>query len=82
MTAAAEVAAQRAPADHADRTQMPFVTLDPARSTDLDQAFAIEASGGDLILHYAIADIGWFVEEGGAIDVEAWRRGTTLYLRR
>ena len=74
VTAAADVAARRAPAEHADRTAMPFVTLDPASSTDLDQAFAIEATGGDLILHYAIADVGWFVEEGGAIDAEAWRR--------
>lgn len=80
VIAAAEVAAQREPTDHADRTAMPFVTLDPASSTDLDQAFAIEVSGGDLILHYAIADISHFVDDAGAIDVEAWRRGATLYL--
>jgi exoribonuclease R len=80
VTAAAESAARRAPGDHADRTALPFVTLDPAPSTDLDQAFAIEASGGDLILHYAIADVAWFVDDGGAIDAEAWRRGATLYL--
>lgn len=78
--AAAEAAARRAPADHVDRTARPFVTLDPAASTDLDQAFAIERDGDDLILHYAIADIGWFVDEGGAVDAEAWRRGATLYL--
>ena len=29
-------------ADHVDRTDRPFVTLDPAGSTDLDQAFAME----------------------------------------
>jgi exoribonuclease R len=80
VVAAAEAATRRAPTEHADRTALPFVTLDPASSTDLDQAFAIEADGGDLILHYAIADVGWFVEEGRVIDVEAWRRGTTLYL--
>ena len=51
-----------------------------AFATDLDQAFFIEADGGDLVLRYAIADIGWFVDEGGAIDAEAWRRGATLYL--
>ena len=77
---AAEEAASRVPGDHADRTAVPFVTLDPASSTDLDQAFWIEASGSDLLLHYAIADVGWFVDEGGAIDLEAWRRGTTYYL--
>lgn len=78
--AAAEAAAKRVPNQHADRTAMPFVTLDPASSTDLDQAFSIEASGGDLLLHYAIADVAWFVEDGDAIDREAWTRGETFYL--
>jgi exoribonuclease R len=76
----AQRAARREPSQHADRTAMPFVTLDPATSTDLDQAFSIEASGSDLLLHYAIADVAWFVEDGDAVDVEAWARGETLYL--
>ncbi|MGC4252993.1 MAG: RNB domain-containing ribonuclease [Sphingobium sp.] len=80
VLAAAEQAAARAPNPHVDRTDAPFVTLDPATSTDLDQAFWIEPSGDDLLLHYAIADVAWFVEDGGAIDAEAWRRGETLYL--
>jgi VacB/RNase II family 3'-5' exoribonuclease len=77
---AADKAAARAPADHADRTAVPFVTLDPASSTDLDQAFAIERSGSDLLLHYAIADVAWFVGDDDPVDREAWRRAETLYL--
>ena len=73
-------AARRRSDQHADRTALPFVTLDPAESRDLDQAFAIERSGSDLILHYAIADVGWFVADGGPMDAEAWLRGTTQYL--
>jgi exoribonuclease R len=80
VLAEAEVTARRAPSEHRDRTDENFVTLDPASSTDLDQAFAIEANGSDLILHYAIADVAWFVADGGALDQEAWRRGTTSYL--
>ena len=80
VLAAAEAAARRTPTEHADRTDRHFVTLDPASATDLDQAFAIEPSGGDLLLHYAIADVAWFVTDGDALDTEAWRRGTTLYL--
>jgi VacB/RNase II family 3'-5' exoribonuclease len=80
VLAAAQTAAGRRPTEHADRTDRPFVTLDPASSTDLDQAFAIEANGGDLLLHYAIADVAWFVDDGGPIDEEAWRRGTTTYM--
>jgi exoribonuclease R len=80
VEAAAEAASRRAPTEHADRTAMPFVTLDPASATDLDQAFAIDAAGGDLLLHYAIADVAWFVSEGDALDTEAWTRGETTYL--
>jgi len=77
---AANDAAARAPTAHVDRTATRFVTLDPAGSTDLDQAFAIDAAGTDLLLHYAIADVAWFVDDGGAIDTEAWNRGETIYL--
>lgn len=80
VIAAAQRAALRAPVEHVDRTAVPFVTLDPASSTDLDQAFAIEPAGADLLLHYAIADVAWFVEDGDALDREAWVRGTTTYL--
>jgi exoribonuclease R len=80
VMAAAEAAAKRVPDQHVDRTALPFVTLDPATSTDLDQAFSIEASGSDLLLQYAIADVAWFVADGDAVDVEAWTRGETLYL--
>ncbi|MFM5947647.1 MAG: RNB domain-containing ribonuclease [Novosphingobium sp.] len=80
VDAAAATAARRAPTEHKDRTGEAFVTLDPASSTDLDQAFTIEASGSDLLLHYAIADVPWFVGDGDPVDVEAWARGETLYL--
>ena len=80
VLAAAEAAARRLPNAHVDRTDRPFVTLDPTSSTDLDQAFAIERNGADVVLHYAIADVAWFVDDGDAIDSEAWHRGETLYL--
>lgn len=80
VLAAADEAARRAPTQHVDRTDWGFVTLDPESATDLDQAFTITRSGQDLVLHYAIADVAWFVDDGGLIDQEAWRRGTTLYL--
>jgi exoribonuclease R len=76
----AEVAANRPITGHADWTDRDFATLDPAASTDLDQAFSIERSGADIILHYAIADVAWFVVPNGAVDAEAWHRGTTIYM--
>lgn len=80
VIAEAETAKDRLPGDHLDWTDRPFLTLDPASSTDLDQAFVIEQSGSDLLLHYALADVDWFVPRGGAMEAEAWRRGLTLYL--
>ncbi len=81
VLAAADVAASRPLDDErVDLTALAFVTLDPASSTDLDQAFAIERDGSALVLHYAIADVAWFVRPGDAIDDEAWRRGLTVYL--
>ncbi len=78
---AADEAVRRTPgAEHVDRTSVPFVTLDPEDATDLDQALHLERSGDDLLLHYAIADVGWFVRHGDALDREAWRRGTTMYV--
>jgi exoribonuclease R len=64
----------------ADLTDVPFVTLDPPESLDLDQAFHLErrAQGG-FRLRYAIADAAAFVTPGGAVDAEAHRRAETAY---
>jgi len=80
VEAAAKTAAKQPLTGRIDRTAIPFVTLDPTSSTDLDQAFAIEQSGGDLILRYAIADVAWFVPDDGPVDTEAWTRGETIYM--
>ncbi|WP_422117561.1 RNB domain-containing ribonuclease [Brachybacterium sp. UNK5269] len=63
-----------------DRTDVPFVTLDPAGSTDLDQAMHLERTAQGYRVLYAIADVPWFVDLDGALDQEARRRGETLYL--
>lgn len=65
--------------DRIDARHLEFVTLDPASSTDLDQAFCIEPAGDDLLLHYAIADVGWFVPRNSALEAEAMLRGQTIY---
>ena len=80
LAAADAAAAKRPGGEHRDRTGERFMTLDPASSVDLDQAFAIELAGDDVVLHYAIADVGWFVHPGDARDVEGFERGVTVYL--
>ena len=75
--AAAAAAAPRMPT--LDRTDIPFVTIDPEGSRDLDQALHIERSGDGYVVHYAIADVAAFVASGDPVDTEARRRGETLY---
>ena len=63
-----------------DATAIPFVTIDPPGSRDLDQAMFVERVGDGFRVHYAIADLGSVIPPGGAIDAEARRRGQTIYL--
>jgi exoribonuclease R len=58
---------------------LPFATVDPPGSKDLDQAMHLARDGDGYVVHYAIADVAAFVRPGGAIDEEANRRGETLY---
>jgi len=62
-----------------DETTVPFLTIDPPGSKDLDQAMCIERAGKGYRVRYAIADVSAFVKPGGAIDAEARKRGQTLY---
>jgi exoribonuclease R len=62
-----------------DATDIPFVTIDPVGSRDLDQALHIARDGDGFVVSYAIADMAAFVRPGGALDEEAHGRGETLY---
>ena len=79
VLAEAESAARAPQLPDADQTSVPFVTLDPLGSMDLDQAFHIERDGDGYRVRYAIADVAAFVEPRGPMDIEAHERGETLY---
>ncbi|TQL67868.1 RNB domain-containing protein [Nocardioides albertanoniae] len=76
--AAAAAAAQPRLPD-LDRTDLPFVTIDPETSMDLDQALHLAREGDGYVVHYAIADVAAFVSPGDPVDLEANRRGESLY---
>jgi exoribonuclease R len=63
-----------------DLTDVPFVTVDPPGSNDLDQAIHLVPDGSGFLLRYAIADVASFVTAGSALDAETRRRGVTIYL--
>lgn len=79
LAEAADAARSPELAGHADATDLPFLTIDPPTSTDLDQAMHLERRAHGYRVHYAIADVAAFVRPGGALDTEAHRRVTTLY---
>jgi exoribonuclease R len=75
------IAAAPPPLPAADRTDLPFVTIDPPDSMDLDQAMVLERRpGGGYRVHYAIADVATWVPSGSALESETWARGETVYL--
>ena len=47
-----------------DARDVPFVTIDPPGSLDLDQAFHAERNAGGFRVRYAIADVAAFVAPG------------------
>ncbi len=75
----AEAEASEAAVPELDLRDIPFATLDPQGSRDLDQAFHLERRDSGYTVRYAIADVPGFVAPGGAVDAEARRRGQTLY---
>ena len=75
----AERAASAVTRPDVDLTDVPFITLDPKGSTDLDQAMFLARDGSGFLVRYAIADVPAFVSPGGAIDGEARQRGQTMY---
>jgi exoribonuclease R len=62
-----------------DLTALPFITIDPPTSQDLDQAMFLERDRTGYVVHYAIADVPSFVPAGGPLDTETRRRGQTIY---
>lgn len=70
-----------APLDRPERDEsaIPFLTIDPPGSMDLDQALHIERAEGGFRVRYAIAYLPAYVAPGGAIDAETRERGQTIY---
>jgi ribonuclease R len=64
-----------------DRTDLHVFTIDPADAKDHDDALSIETAGDGLWeVGIHIADVSHYVERGGPLDIEALRRGTSVYL--
>ncbi|MGH7171143.1 MAG: RNB domain-containing ribonuclease, partial [Gemmataceae bacterium] len=65
-----------------DFTNEVVVTIDPAEARDFDDAVSLtrDADSGHWQLTVHIADVNHFAPPGGALDREARRRATSVYL--
>ncbi|MDX1478764.1 MAG: ribonuclease R [Saprospiraceae bacterium] len=64
-----------------DFRDIPTFTIDPGTAKDFDDALSIrKLDNGQLEIGIHIADVTHFVRPGTAIDKEAYRRSTSVYL--
>jgi len=64
-----------------DRRDLHVFTIDPADAKDHDDALSIQSLGDEsweVGIH--IADVSHFVRAGDEVDLEAFKRGTSVYL--
>lgn len=63
-----------------DLRHVPLPTIDPEDARDHDDALWVERTKDGYTAYVAIADVAEYVQEGEPLDVEARRRGCTIYL--
>jgi ribonuclease R len=79
---AVEVAGREDPADVSARTSYRdrlVITIDPEDAKDFDDAISLQNDADGWHLQVHIADVSFYVPEGGEVDSEAARRGTSVY---
>jgi ribonuclease R len=63
-----------------DLTALPTFTIDPITAKDFDDAISASRQGDAIRVWVHIADVSAFVRPGRALEREAFRRGTSVYV--
>lgn len=75
-----DVVSEKDKAGRVDLRNIQMVTIDGEDAKDLDDAVSISKEGPVYHLGVHIADVSHYVTEGSALDKEALKRGTSVYL--
>ena len=75
-----DIVSEKDKAGRVDLRNVQMVTIDGEDAKDLDDAVSISKEGPVYHLGVHIADVSHYVTEGSALDKEALKRGTSVYL--
>lgn len=77
---AAKTVPQTDEAPRRDLRELATFTIDPVTARDFDDAISAEREGDRARIWVHIADVSAYVEDEGVTELEAFRRGTSVYV--
>lgn len=79
LTSVPDKVSENETTERVDLRDLQTFTIDGETAKDFDDAVAVKKTPTGFTLWVSIADVSYYVEEGTEIDIEAFKRGTSVY---